>query len=55
MELGNSITGTVASLVAGALIAGAGWNIINFGVLPVLLVAIFLMWAGGRKPVTQGV
>ena len=54
MELGNSITGTVASLVAGALIAGAGWNIINFGVLPVLLVAIFLMWAGGRKPLTQG-
>lgn len=53
MELGNSITGTVASLVAGALIAGAGWNIINFGVLPVLMMAMILMWLSGRQVVTQ--
>lgn len=53
MELGNSITGTVASLVAGALIAGAGWNIINFGVLPVLVMTMILMWLGGRQTMTQ--
>lgn len=53
MELGNGITGTVASLASGALIAGAGWNVINFGVLPVLIIAIVMMWVGTRHRVTQ--
>lgn len=44
MELGNGVTGTVASLVSGALIAGAGWDLINYGVLPVLCVALIMMW-----------
>lgn len=46
MELGNSITGTVASLASGALIAGAGWNPVNYGMIPVLIVALILMWRG---------
>ncbi len=53
MELGNGITGTVASLASGALIAGAGWNVINFGVVPVLILAIVMMWVGTRHRVTQ--
>lgn len=46
MELGNSITGTVASLASGALIAGAGWSPVNYGVIPILIVALILMWRG---------
>jgi predicted MFS family arabinose efflux permease len=46
MELGNSITGTLASVTSGALIAGAGWSLVNYGVVPVLGVAMFLMWRG---------
>ncbi|WP_339858102.1 MFS transporter [Thalassospira alkalitolerans] len=53
MELGNGITGTVASLASVALIAGAGWNMINFGVVPVLILAIVMMWVGTRHRVTQ--
>ena len=46
MELGNSITATAASIASGALIAGAGWIPVNYGVVPVLLVAMILMWRG---------
>lgn len=48
MELGNSVTATLASLVSGALIAGAGWDLINYGVGPVLAIAMILMWHGQR-------
>ena len=46
MELGNSITATAASIASGALIAGAGWIPVNYGVVPVLVVAMILMWRG---------
>lgn len=46
MELGNSITATAASIASGALIAGAGWIPVNYGVVPVLVVAMVLMWRG---------
>jgi len=46
MELGNSVTATLASIASGALIAGAGWVPVNYGVLPVLIVALLLMWRG---------
>jgi predicted MFS family arabinose efflux permease len=46
MELGNSITGTFASIASGALIIGVGWSPVNYGVLPVLVVALILMWRG---------
>jgi predicted MFS family arabinose efflux permease len=46
MELGNSITGTLASIASGALIIGVGWAPVNYGVLPVLIVALILMWRG---------
>lgn len=46
MELGNSVTATVASMVSGALIAGAGWSLVNYGVVPVLVMALILMWRG---------
>ncbi|WP_430475320.1 MFS transporter [Thalassospira lucentensis] len=55
MELGNSITATIASAVSGALIAGAGWNVINYGIVPVVLIALVLMWRGSiAKRVTAG-
>ncbi|WP_114097714.1 MFS transporter [Thalassospira profundimaris] len=55
MELGNSVTATVASLASGALIAGAGWNPVNYGVIPVLGFAMILMWRGAvaRRAVLQ--
>jgi len=46
MELGNSMTGTLASIASGALIIGVGWVPVNYGVLPVLVVALILMWRG---------
>jgi MFS family permease len=46
MELGNSVTATLASIASGVLIAGAGWVPVNYGVLPVLTVALLLMWRG---------
>lgn len=46
MELGNSITATAASIASGALIAGPGWIPVNYGVVPVLVVAMILMWRG---------
>lgn len=46
MELGNSITATIGSLASGALIVGVGWNPVNYGVLPVLVVALLLLWRG---------
>lgn len=46
MELGNSITAAVASALSGVLIAGAGWNLVNYGVVPVVMGAMFLMWRG---------
>ncbi len=55
MELGNSITATIASAVSGALIAGAGWNVINYGIVPVVLIALVLMWRGSiAKRATAG-
>ncbi|MEQ9348274.1 MAG: MFS transporter [Thalassospira sp.] len=55
MELGNSITATIASAVSGALIAGAGWNVINYGIVPVVLIAVVLMWRGSiAKRATAG-
>ncbi|MBO6803187.1 MAG: MFS transporter [Thalassospira sp.] len=55
MELGNSGTATVATIASGALIAGAGWSLINFGVLPVLAIALILMWRGyAAKQATAG-
>ena len=55
MELGNSGTATVATIASGALIAGAGWSLINFGVLPVLAIALILMWRGyAAKQATLG-
>ena len=44
MELGNGLTGTLGSLASGVLIAGAGWDLINYGALPVLCIALFMMW-----------
>ena len=46
MELGNSVTGTLAAIASGALIAAAGWSPVNYGVLPVLVIALILMWRG---------
>ncbi len=56
MELGNSVTATVASAASGALIAGAGWNMINYGAVPVVLLALAIMWRGARaKHLSVGV
>ena len=49
MELGNSITATIGSLASGALIVGVGWNPVNYGVPPVLVVALLLLWRGIRR------
>ncbi|NIY74491.1 MFS transporter [Thalassospira sp. HF15] len=46
MELGISTTATIGSLASGALIIGVGWAPVNYGVLPVLVVALFLLWRG---------
>ncbi|MFH1803687.1 MAG: MFS transporter [Pseudomonadota bacterium] len=46
MELGNGLVGTFASFASGALIVGAGWDAINIGMIPVLAIAVLLMWAG---------
>ncbi|MCC9622730.1 MFS transporter [Thalassospira sp. MA62] len=51
MELANSLTATIASFASGALIAGAGWNLVNIGVVPVLALALFAIWCGRKSAV----
>ena len=55
MELGNGITATVASVISGALIAGAGWDLINYGVLPFLCVALIMMWRARQDQIPANV
>lgn len=47
MELGNGTLAACAALASGVLIQGIGWNAVNLGVLPLALLAI---WILGRSP-----
>ncbi|MCF8480542.1 MAG: MFS transporter [Rhodospirillum sp.] len=57
MELANGLVAATASFASGALLAGAGWSLINMGVAPVLvLVALgawFQLFGAGRQGLTE--
>ncbi|MEQ5774322.1 MFS transporter [Thalassospira sp. NFXS8] len=48
MELANGIFGAMASFAAGALIVGAGWDAVNIGMMPVVLVGLAILLVSGR-------
>ncbi|WP_258549090.1 MFS transporter [Thalassospira profundimaris] len=43
MELANGVLGAVASFAAGMLIVNAGWESVNIGLVPVVLVGLGIM------------
>ncbi|MFC4861192.1 MFS transporter [Pseudomonas sp. MAHUQ-62] len=43
MELGNGLVAACASFTSGALISGIGWNAVNLGMLPLLVVALLML------------
>lgn len=42
MELGNGAMAAVMSFASGALIAGIGWNAVNLGVVPIVVMVVLL-------------
>lgn len=51
MELVNGSTAACASFASGALITGLGWSAINIGVLPLVGIALLMLWPA-RRPAT---
>ena len=49
MELVNGALGAVASFAAGMLIVNAGWQSVNIGMVPAVLVALGIMFVCGRS------
>ena len=49
MELVNGSTAACASFASGALITGLGWTAINIGVLPLVGVALVMLWPASSQ------
>lgn len=49
MELGNGLVAASASFASGALVAGAGWNAVNIGMLPLLGIALLILRYNSRQ------
>lgn len=49
MELGNGSVAACTSLASGALILGIGWSAVNIGMLPLILLALWMMWSSRRS------
>ncbi|WP_434456277.1 MFS transporter [Stutzerimonas urumqiensis] len=56
MELGNGSVAAVMSFTSGLLVTGIGWNAVNLGVLPVVLLAVLvpLLWRRTATAPAQG-
>lgn len=48
MELGNGLVAALASFTSGVLISGVGWSAVNFGMLPLILLALLALHLGRR-------
>lgn len=53
MELGNGFMATTASFAAGALISSVGWNAVNIGMVPALLVATVMLFSLNLRSVSD--
>lgn len=50
MELSNGSVAAVMSFASGALIAGAGWAVVNIGMLPIVALIVLVQIAQGYQP-----
>jgi MFS family permease len=58
MELANGAMAATASFASGAALVGAGWSLINMGVVPVLVLVALAVWillSGAGRAATQAV
>ncbi|MET1076655.1 MAG: MFS transporter [Pseudomonas sp.] len=53
MELGNGSVAALGSFASGVLITGLGWNAVNIGMLPLLLLVVLLMAGVAQSRVSQ--
>lgn len=52
MELGNGVVAACASFASGALISNLGWSALNIAMLPLLAIALLMLPARKRQPIT---
>ncbi len=52
MELGNGLVAACASFASGALISNLGWSALNIAMLPLLAIALLMLPARKRQPIT---
>jgi MFS family permease len=51
MEMVNSSVAACASFASGALITGLGWAAINIGILPLVVIALLMLWPARKAAV----